>query len=424
MRFLKNPFFICAYFFLYAFSTKAQNQIHSPNGFASIKNSISDYQIKNPKSIFSQDNKKIESKFIEAILEKNKKIISEERKQQIRIQAIKSKAQNFNGGGSSNGGGGGLTCQTSNGPAVLINDYWESKKYGPLYAVRDNESALQYLDRILETQIKMIDSYFYLRLKEAIGEVLEARWTAQSSLPLVSDLGELDPAIPSDCTPVQVAIRYSFSSPGYRPEIFIDYDPVLLAKLDSQNLAMLLLHEAIYVWGTELHQQNSSSVRALVNRLLSATKQPQHLMLGKLDLISNNVRAISFADEIRQLGFGSFVNLYEKEIYLKSLTSLSAHRQLVYARMINRLNHDSGDQSPSTEEEDFFRFFYLLSNDLSENSKTLEDFIQSSEPETVEIRRVCEIAKTISQQGALSVSRMMVESFTPLTLKYCKSALR
>jgi len=180
MRFLKNPFFICAYFFLYAFSTKAQNQIHSPNGFASIKNSISDYQIKNPKSIFSQDNKKIESKFIEAILEKNKKIISEERKQQIRIQAIKSKAQSFNGGGSSNGGGGGLTCQTSNGLAVLINDYWESKKYGPLYAVRDNESALQYLDRILETQIKMIDSYFYLRLKEAIGEVLEATWTAQS----------------------------------------------------------------------------------------------------------------------------------------------------------------------------------------------------------------------------------------------------
>ena len=327
------------------------------------------------------------------------------------------------GGGSSNGGGGGLLYHSQGQTLVTTNDYWESQTYGRLEPVLDGESALQYLRRVLDKKIKPLDSYFFSHIEETIGKVIFAHWNAKSKLPLLSDLGNLSPAPDQNYTPVQIAIRYSLSRTGFQPEIFIDYDPLLLSKLDTQNQAMLILHEAIYVLGTELKQKDSAKVRALVNRLLSI-KEPPHAWYLGLDLFSDAFRTTEFQREIRALGFADFVHLYEKELDQRSTYDLSAKRKMTYAAFTEKIRGRSGGIRSMTEEETFFYFWYFEAGtkgfSKSKNEKTLEEFIQSAEPETTEIQRICEAALITSKgNGSLIISLVFKDSMASV-LRYCQ----
>lgn len=379
----------------------------------------------NPPRLFNGDDPALKKIFLDKVLDLPSQMLNLEEMESVRRevdQPLRSQELIIaRGGGSSNGGGGGVRFKTAEGYIfVVTNDYWETPVLGPLEPALPNESALGYLHRVLDLKIKPLDSYFYNRLIEAVGEVLIAPWNPRANLPLIPDLGNLQNPLPAGHEAVQIAIRYSLSKPGYRPQIFIDYDPELLVQLNTENLALLILHEAIYMWGTELRHQDSAKVRALAVRLLSYRGFPK-IRVGKLELSQDQTPSVFFQMEIRKLGFANFVELFEKETQAHSSTDLSARRRLVYSAFIRKMHGANGGVQAFNDEEAFF-YLYLMSQPYFDGQlKRIEDYIQSSQPETKVIHSICKLGRALPSGQVSIFLQIAMQPYLNRALRYCDS---
>ncbi len=176
---------------------------------------------------------------------------------------------------------------------------------GDLSPSYPNESAVDYLNRILDSNIAKIDADVAYKLKELInGQIHPQRWLKRAMLPRIDDNGAIDPQdrmashirtqvnnmfIKVDhpgCPAawyVQLAIRYQFLDAPYEGLTVIDSDPYLLAVMRNTNAplnpqsplsatvteALLILHEALYYALMKKHFYDSSIVMKVSGHLLS-----------------------------------------------------------------------------------------------------------------------------------------------------------
>lgn len=199
------------------------------------------------------------------------------------------------------------------------------------FPVERNETATDYLQRVININIRPLSERFAEKLIKSIQLVSNFEsWSVKKSLPFVNDLGH-DPHLQNkmdinvQCKIVQV-IRRTQMSLRPIPQLRFDFDQDLFDRLGTEgfqetvdnlqsifgnlktlNQAILILHEAVYIMAMELKQLDSSKTRRLTSLLLD-----KNFFLGlNADYFSTEGRATAFADTLFATGFDFYQFLFQ-----------------------------------------------------------------------------------------------------------------
>ena len=130
---------------------------------------------------------------------------------------------------------------------------------------RTVKEILASVDSFLETYAPI----FRERLRLVEDRIDYAVWEDNRHLPRVNDAKIMRAITDPRCRSIQLAVRYSRSTPGKLPQLRVEVDRWLFEnKLDVINQAILILHERLYVMGKEMKHLSSNPLRALVGWLL------------------------------------------------------------------------------------------------------------------------------------------------------------
>lgn len=225
---------------------------------------------------------------------------------------------------------------------VFALDTWEFQNEFHFQQPMQNEDPVQYILRAIDKHLAKDMPYFAEKLKKTINILntsdWKSHWNPQGALPLILDQGSLHREIPENCRLVQLAIRYARSTPGKIPQVFIDVDEDLIARMKNGPswadgilfTATLFLHEAIWMSGVELNMPDSEGSRRLTAAILSEdiaaaiSERPEHL--------HKNL----WTGYLYSLGFRDYFSLFlaEEKIPVDPHTATSkASRRLARARL-------------------------------------------------------------------------------------------
>lgn len=199
------------------------------------------------------------------------------------------------------GGGGGMACFTNNQDAdaaigmdgrvqsgqenriarlFVFDALYDGRIRTGFFPVLNAETGSSYLMRILNSEIRRANPQIAQKLAVAIAAVDPSKWLNRSSLPRYNDTGAQNPDGSLQGCPVsryvQLVVRYERSKSGRLPDIVVDADYALLARMHATqsfeqaviNEALLILHEALYLIAVENGNWASERVRILAGDLL------------------------------------------------------------------------------------------------------------------------------------------------------------
>jgi hypothetical protein len=151
---------------------------------------------------------------------------------------------------------------------LVTLDYWDFN--GELTFEPAGKSAEALLEEV-GALFELHTPIFHERYQLLKNNVRYETWEAKSALPLITDRTPRKPLTDPKCRLVQLAVRHSRSTPGSFPELRLEVDEELSEKLDPLNLAMLILHERLYVLGklTPIQHPTSDDIRFVVTYLFS-----------------------------------------------------------------------------------------------------------------------------------------------------------
>jgi hypothetical protein len=285
------------------------------------------------------------------------------------------------GGHSSGGGGGGsgVACfQTPSDKDAFIDpgtkkiskagreklisletlDSWEYPDLVYLWP-NSTDTVETYLARTLTESLEPVSPYFLYRIQSALELLKRNRWQDVSAhqpvgLARLEDVGYLARKIPANCERVQIFIRESESSPGMEPKIKVQYDQDLYQRLGLGTFgnlsthqkyifqtAIMNLHEALYILGTELKHATSSDTRKLARALLSAKLRNDLLR----QVSRQRDRLPKFIQVLRELNFDRHFSLFFAPEALEGLIGpmgTAESRQLSYQKLVRIYETSSG----------------------------------------------------------------------------------
>ncbi len=239
-------------------------------------------------------------------------------------------------GGWSGGGGGGIECDGR----VYTLDYFEHKDRLRFFQpenfvetivnnkIRSNPKLIEkrelllaearkvklnthsFLQQNVVSRMRFISPILTERLAKALEVVSKSGWQLVDSLPLYNDVGSA--IYPKGCKPVQLAIRFQQKIPNSLPRTVVYVDRTNLEKMLKTlppqeafiNLALLVLHEATYLLGMDMGQDNSNQARKITASLLSKD------FYETLEM--NGYWSASIYDRLSEFDFFSILFSYEK----------------------------------------------------------------------------------------------------------------
>ena len=205
--------------------------------------------------------------------------------------------QSVNAGTWTGGGGGGAACFTTieeaknavDNEGRLKPDYYDKimslwpldlEFMGNFKSIKSfsNESAREYISRVLDENYKKVAPNLVRDLKEALSQI-ELGWNSKEDkgpLPKFPDTG-FSIALAESCKEVQIVIRYMNINADGTCQLDLNIDRKLLQKLIQWRSkeggvfleARLMLHEAVYVYLARQGHTTSTMVRPMVNYLLN-----------------------------------------------------------------------------------------------------------------------------------------------------------
>ncbi len=261
-------------------------------------------------------------------------------------------------GGWTGGGGGGVEC-----PHQIVSlDYWENINQLSQGFFLRNLEPLPYLEELINYSIEPFSALLAYRLRQALA-MISKNWISVPSLAPIEDYGKITPALPKNkCNYVQYITRIEKHQPGKLPKAFIVANQPALEKLQNQenfitaklNLAMIYLHEAIYLLAIDLGHADSSKTRVLTALLMSMDFQT---LLRKAALYEMDY--IGIISILGGTGFGSlFVTVYEDEkdfVLNQSITENEKERIKAYSAYMKKImtlatSNVKSPQNPSKED--------------------------------------------------------------------------
>jgi hypothetical protein len=258
---------------------------------------------------------------------------------------------------------------------IYVLDYYEHKgdNFFPLNS--PNETSEQYLERILFTYIYPLAPYFTTQLLEAINAITQEQWINNNKLKFLPDLArenayeEPPRPIPSNCARVQLVIRYSKHRVCKKPYLFMDVNSKLLEKINELNTpeiatinkAFLILHEALYLIGSEIGHGSSYYIRSFTNQLLSKDNLEMYQRLSKA-MNNDNYQAQSFLSALEVWNFSQ-----SQILYLKKTKSTPPYTK--QSRRISRAI------TKSVQKGLYYYFSPELINEIKEAEKKAKDHV-------------------------------------------------
>ncbi|MGZ3768654.1 MAG: hypothetical protein ACXVCP_10980 [Bdellovibrio sp.] len=265
-------------------------------------------------------------------------------------------------GGWSGGGGSGVSCFKDPKDAALarqawehavpispdlvkkiislkVTDYWETENEIEYEIPYPGETVDSYLLRVL-SPLQRISPTIWRRLHNKLQSIFLDAHLSQVSLTPYNDLGKIESAQKDPhCAFVQIAHRVSKLGPdGKTQEFTLVVDKNLLAILKTKsgktsaegliNQALLKLHEAIYLLGSETGQLTSEKTRLLSRMFLIQGFWKRFEEGASID--GPNAAGGSLIYLFSMIGFGDIVSLYSENL---TGTSLFKIRQDGYNQM-------------------------------------------------------------------------------------------
>lgn len=168
------------------------------------------------------------------------------------------------GGWSGTGGGGGVQCYSSRVQAL---DYFEFENQRWVLPYQ-GESAGSFIDRLLKDYFSLLSPFFTAQLEIALMKIQARPWIPYVNIPDTKDKGRIARSFGSVCQSVQLAARTLDAQVYFDPNLMSQIYATNPHQIATLNMVILVLHEALYLMGVEMHHSNSASSRKVVAKLL------------------------------------------------------------------------------------------------------------------------------------------------------------
>ncbi len=198
--------------------------------------------------------------------------------------------------------GKGLTQELREKVQTLVTlEYWENHekvKFANEFLVAEGMNDESAILNVVTTTLKRYSPLFYSKFVSVQTRMEPTQWGDDKALPDVRDSKPVTPIETADakCRLIQLAVRYTRSTPGKIPEVRVDFDGWLYAhKLDALNRVILQSHEIFYLIAKEGGHPDSQAVRPLVVTLLNMDFQIALMRFGNskaIDLVQNAIGSV------------------------------------------------------------------------------------------------------------------------------------
>ncbi len=240
-----------------------------------------------------------------------------------------------------NGGGGGFACFSSatefaeakSNPRIWFSspenlakpfdvysldyiEYVNENPGGVWITAQEGETAYSYLVRVITKGVSPLLPLFGDHLLRALREIHPDTWKDSTYLELIHDQGAAaESRSYNNCVRIQLAERKKAEQTKacHFPVIEMTAAKHLIRKMQTvaedptrgiYNEASLLLHEALYLMGTELGQRTSENTRRLVGKILDRRSYSMGYSLGA------EVAAHQLAKNIFEDNFANYYELF------------------------------------------------------------------------------------------------------------------
>lgn len=191
----------------------------------------------------------------------------------------------------------------SNGRLQVL-DHCEFENANWIYPFA-GESVGDYLARLISGEFFNLSPHFTAQLVTALKEIKPINWIPARELPSLNDRGPVASRCESGVQKVQIAYRTKLPS----GQFVVYYDPEMVRRIyqtNSQqvatlNVAILILHEALYLMGVEMSHTTSSPSRRVLAKLLA---------YDIYAVASPGERLIEFQNFLQRERFENFIYLF------------------------------------------------------------------------------------------------------------------
>lgn len=164
----------------------------------------------------------------------------------------------------------GLVREVDGKQEVITVDRWETQYRPMLQYMAVDELPNAYVQRAIDEKIRPIDSSFAMRLDEGLTKVLTTEWVDASDLKTPSYIGRIKGNYKrAGWRLVQLLERKTETTKGQPAKVSIRYNRELFKQLHTFDIALLLMHETIFMLNPDLKQRNSYEVRKMATKLMA-----------------------------------------------------------------------------------------------------------------------------------------------------------